>query len=205
MEVAHIDVLPPGPGALLALLRRPLSDARGQGAQRRAPGAGGARARGPGERGDHAEHRSPARQGRQPRSRRGPRLDRALLLPALRRRATRWPRCARARPPTPPGPALRLRPAAEARRGAVRRVPARRRADPGRAAGRGRRPDAVHRLLAGGLPGGPVAADDAGRRRRDRDHHAQVRRPTMARAAARCAGDVVAELEAIAGAGSTSG
>ncbi len=50
--------------------------------------------------------------------------------------------------------------AAQARRRAVRRVPARRRADPRRAAGARRRPDALHRLLAGGLPRGPAAPDD---------------------------------------------
>ena len=38
------------------------------------------------ERGDHAEHRPPARQGRQPRTDRGPWLDRSFVLPALSRR-----------------------------------------------------------------------------------------------------------------------
>ena len=69
--------------------------------------------------------------------------------------------------------ALRLRAAAEARRGAVRRAAARPRAAARRAARRGGRSDAVHRLLARGLPGRRAAGDDADGRRPDRDRDAQ--------------------------------
>ena len=64
---------------------------------------------------------------------------------------------------------MRLRRAAEARSGAVRRVPAGGGARAGRGArGRGRS-DAVHRVLARGLSGGAAARDDARERRPDRD------------------------------------
>ena len=71
------------PRALLALLRQPLPDARGQAAQRRPPRAGRARAPRPARRGHHPEHRHAAPPGGHARARRGPRDDRA------RRRA--WP------------------------------------------------------------------------------------------------------------------
>ena len=60
---------------------------------------------------------------------------------------------------------------AQARRRAVRRVPAARRAGPGGAARARRRPDAVHRLLARGLSGrrAPVADAVGGRADRDPD------------------------------------
>ena len=89
-----------GPRALLALLRRPLPDARGQGAQRRPPRAGRARAPRPPRRGRHPEHRHAAPQGGHARARRGPRDDRALVVPGLRRAvpAGRGPRAPGRRP-----------------------------------------------------------------------------------------------------------
>ena len=73
------------PRALLALLRQPLPDARGQGAQRRPPRAGRARAPRPARRGRHAEHRHAPPPRRHARARRGPRHHRVLLVPGLRR------------------------------------------------------------------------------------------------------------------------
>ena len=73
------------PRALLALLRRPLPDAEGQGAQRRARRARRARAPRRARRGGHAEHRHAAPQGRHGGPRRGARDDRALVVPVVRR------------------------------------------------------------------------------------------------------------------------
>ena len=73
-------------------------------------------------------------------ARRGPRYDRALLLPAAA--GARYPLAeVRARQGSDGrgDPAVRLRPAAQTRRRPVRRVPARRRADPRRAARGGAR------------------------------------------------------------------
>ena len=94
--------VPARPRALLALLRRPLPDARGQAAQRRPRGAGRARAGRAARRGDHPEHRPAARAGGHAGADRGARDDRALLLSALRRAATRWPTSAPASGPTRP-------------------------------------------------------------------------------------------------------
>ena len=72
------------PGAVLALLRRALPDARGQAPEPGPRGAGRARAGRAARRGDHPEHRSAARPRRHARADRGARDDRALLLPELR-------------------------------------------------------------------------------------------------------------------------
>ncbi len=114
MEVAHIDVFRRDPGALLALLRRSLPDARAQAAQRRACGAGAAGGGGPARRRDDPEHRPPARPGGHPHPDRGPRHDRALVVSDLRhalpagrgapapgRRRRGVPRCACGRPLKP--------------------------------------------------------------------------------------------------------
>ena len=160
-----------GPRALLALLRQPLPDARGQGAQRRAPRAGRARAPRAPRRGRHPEHRHAAPPGGHARARRGPRDHRVLLVPGLRRRlpAGRGPRAPGPRPAQ--RAPLRLRRAAEARRRALRRVAARGRAGARLRAGRGRRRAAVRGLVARGPPDRPAAGHHARpRRRRGRRH-----------------------------------
>ncbi len=88
------------PRALLAVLRPPLRSSRGQAAERRTPRAGGARTPRAPARGGHPEHRPPARQGGHARARRGPRVDRDVVVPGLRRApsAGRGARAARGRP-----------------------------------------------------------------------------------------------------------
>ena len=74
--------------------------------------------------------------------------------------------------------ALRLRPSAEARRRAVRRVPADGRDGAGGGAVRARRPAAVRRLVARGLPGGRAAVGLPAGGRRAGDRHPGARRST---------------------------
>ena len=89
-----------GPRALLALLRQPLPDARGQGAQRRPPRAGRARAPRPPRRGRHPEHRHAPPPRGHARARRGPRDASSPPRAWPAARATRWPRSASAWPTT---------------------------------------------------------------------------------------------------------
>ena len=138
MEVAHIDAFRRDPAALLALLRRPLP--------RRSTTSepnGAHLALAELERRGVLDavvtqnidllHRKAGTQ----RARRGPRDDRALVVPGVRRAvpARRGARAARGRRRRRRA-ALRLRRAAEARRRAVRRVPARGRDGAGVRAGR---------------------------------------------------------------------
>src|SRR5205085_1691583 len=118
--------LPLRPGEGLAVLRTALRRPDRGGAERRAPCARPARVGGARPRGGHAEHRPPARAGRQPRGRRGARLDPQLDLPRVRRSVSararaRAPRGGRRRRAGLPG----LRPDPEARRRLLRRAPSR--------------------------------------------------------------------------------
>ena len=85
MEVAHIDAWRADPGALLALLRQPLPDAARQAAQRRPRRARRARAPRQARRRRHPEHRPAAPPRRHAGARRGPRDDRHVVVPGLRR------------------------------------------------------------------------------------------------------------------------
>ena len=183
-------------GALLGLLRSALRDARGQAPERRPPGAGRARGGRPARRGDHPEHRRPARRRRLARRDRGARLDLHGFVPGVRGAGVAGGDAPAAGGGGRRGAAVRLRAAAEARRGAVRRA-ARRSRDGARVgAGGGRRPAAVRRLLARGLSGRRAARADA----RGRGRVAIVTQgatPYDGVAAARLSGDVEADLEAL--------
>ena len=130
---------------------------------------------------------------------RGPRLDRApSLVPGVRRAATRSTRSARGWRPTRGGvPALRVRRAAEARRRAVRRVPAR----GGDAARPGARREAPTCCCASAPRSRSIRWPSCPRSRSPRaGGRARHRGPDALRLAARrssSTGDVVDELEAL--------
>ena len=188
------------PRALLALLRQPLPDA----ARTRSPTARTARwssssAAGVLDARHHAEHRHAAPQGRARAS--SIEVHGTIEHSSCLACGAQYPldEVARAACATTPlgVPRCDCGAAAEARRRAVRRVPARGRAGARLRARRRRRRAALRRLVAGGPPDRPAArrrrAPAAARSRSSR----RARRRGTAGAAVKLDGDVVAELEAL--------
>ena len=171
MEVAHIDAFHRDTKRFWSFYRPRFADLDEKQPNPRPRGARRARGARAARRGRHPEHRPPALQGRLGAGDRGPRLDRDLELHHLpdqlsareRRRALRRRRRRDLR---------LLHGQGEARRRPLRRAAAR----GGDGRGRSelcaeRRPAALRRLLARGLPGRRPAGAHARRRRPARDRH----------------------------------